>query len=114
MLTSAVFFFIVIFFCYYVFLNLFLMVSLQQFTDFRDKNENPIEKFTEIIDCFKRAWNKYASENDDGMRIKINLITNVLVDLEGELTKGYVKRIESIKKYVLELRLLKYIYMVIN
>ena len=83
------------------------MVSLQQFTDFREKNENPIEKFTEIIDYFKKAWNKHASEKDDGIRIKINLITNVLLDLEGELTIGYIKRIDSIKKYVQDLRLLK-------
>ena len=86
------------------------MVSLQQFTDFRDKNENPIEKFTEILDFFRKAWNKHASERDDGMRIKINLITNVLLDLEGELSTSYKKQIESIKKYVLELRLLKYSY----
>ena len=86
------------------------MVSLQQFTDFRDKNENPIEKFTEILDFFRKAWNKHASERDDGMRIKINLVQNVLLDLEGELTKGYKKQIESIKKYVQELKLIKYTY----
>lgn len=104
---SAIFFFSVVLFCQYVFLNLFLMVSLQQFSDFGQKSENPIEKFTEIVDHFRKAWNKYASSDDDGLRIKINRIANVLNDLEGELSKGYKKRVDDIKKYMLELRLKK-------
>ncbi len=107
LIVSSVFFFTVIFFCFYVFLNLFLMVSLQQFTDFGNKNENPIEKFSEIVDHFRKAWNKYASSEDDGLRIKINRITNVLLELEGDLSRGYKKRIDDIKKYMLELRLKK-------
>ena len=104
---TVIFFFIVIFICFYVFLNLFLTYSIQQFTEFVEKSENPIEKFTEMVDHFKKAWNKYASRDDDGLRIRINLITNVLLEMEGDLSKGYKKRVEDIKKYMLELRLKK-------
>lgn len=47
-----------------IMLNLFILVTLQQYDEFVNKKENPIEKFSELLDNFKKAWNRFSSEND--------------------------------------------------
>lgn len=88
-------------------LNLFLLVTLQQYDDFHRKKTNPIEKFNEIMDDFKKAWNKFSTETDDGFRIKNENMTNFILLLEGELNRKKIKRVDVIKKYIMDLTLLK-------
>lgn len=90
-----------------IMLNLFLLVTLQQYDDFYKKKENPIEKFNDILDAFKKSWNKYSTESDNGYRININQISNFLMELDSEIVTNLPKRIDHVKKYILDLRLLK-------
>lgn len=88
-------------------LNLFLLVTLQQYEDFYRKENNPIEKFSEFLSFFKKSWNKYSTESDNGYRIKNENMTNFLSDLEGDIMRGKNKRVEFLKKYIMDLELLK-------
>ncbi len=89
-----------------IMLNLFTMVTLQQHEDFINKEENPIEKFSDMINSFKVSWNKYSLDSDKGYKMKSNNLYNFFLDLTGDLSKGYVKEKYIIKKYISELNLL--------
>jgi len=95
------------FITYVIMLNLFLLVTLQQYEDFAGKQNNPIEKFSELLNNFKHAWNKYSTESDNGYRIKNENMTNFLMDLEGQIMRNKKKRIDLLKKYIMDLGLLK-------
>ncbi len=89
-----------------IMLNLFLMVTLQQYDDFTTKSYNPIDKFEGFCEEFKSAWNKNSTEKDKGFRIKKNLITNFFSDFSWKkLNFPDTNKLEYIKKYVLELKL---------
>jgi hypothetical protein len=88
-------------------LNLFLLVTLQQYDDFHRKKTNPIEKFNEILDNFKKAWNKFSTESDEGYRIKNDSMTNFILLLEGDFNRNRNKRVDIIKKFIMDLTLLK-------
>lgn len=88
-------------------LNLFLLVTLQQYDDFHSKKTNPIEKFNEILDSFKQYWNVYSFENDNGYRIKNDSMTGFIIELQGDFNKQKNKRVDIIKKYIMDLGLLK-------
>ena len=89
-------------------LNLFLLVTLQQYEDFHRKKTNPIEKFNEILDGFRKAWNPYSSDADNGWRIKNDDMTNFLLAMEGDLNRNKKnKNLDTIKKYIMDLTLLK-------
>ena len=107
--TSFLYMLCMNFVTYVIMLNLFLLVTLQQFEDFDKKTENPIEKYNDMIECFKKAWNKYSSESDKGYRIKITQVSSFIMDLEGELINSIKdkKNLDVIKKYMLDLKLLK-------
>ena len=62
------------FFTNIIMINLFLMVTLQQYDEFTGKKYNPIEKFESFLTDFNNAWNKLSTEEDEGFRIKKNLI----------------------------------------
>jgi hypothetical protein len=89
-------------------LNLFLLVTLQQFEEFDRKKKNPVQNFEILMDSFRNAWNKYSSEKDNGYRIKNSQLTNFILDLEWKKLKfPEHKKIEYIKKFILDLKLLK-------
>jgi hypothetical protein len=89
-----------------IMLNLFLMVTLQQYDDFTTKSYNPIEKFEAFCEEFKSAWNKNSNDKDKGFRIKKILITNFFSDFTWKkLNFPDINKLEYIKKYVLELKL---------
>jgi len=47
--------------CQYIFLNLFILVILQQFEEYHLNPDNPVNKFRETLeDVFKPHWEKYA------------------------------------------------------
>ena len=96
------------FITYTIMLNLFLLVTLQQYDDFHRKKTNPIEKFNEILDGFKKAWNPVSGEQDQGWRIRNDHMTTFLVSLEGDMNKNKKnKNLDTIKKYIMDLNLLK-------
>lgn len=101
------FFFSVIFFCQYIFLSLFLMIAIQKYSDFYEKTENPIEKFNENAEYFKKSWNKYASNQHDGYKMKINHLVSFFLELEGDISKSYERKQNIIHRYILELKLYK-------
>ena len=87
-------------------LNLFLLVTLQQYEDFHRKKTNPIEKFNELLDGFKKAWNPVSSDIDQGLRIKNTDMNKFLLSLEVFLNKNKTKSLDTIKKYIMDLTLL--------
>jgi hypothetical protein len=96
------------FITYTIMLNLFLLVTLQQYEDFHRKKTNPIEKFNEILDGFKKAWNPISNDKDQGWRIKNSDMNTFLSSLEGDLNKNKKnKNLDSNKKYIMDLTLLK-------
>ena len=94
------------FICCVIMLNLFLMVTLQQYDEFTQKTYNPIEKFEGFCEEFRRAWNKYSNPEDKGFRIKKILITNFFMDFTWKkLNFPETNKIEYVKKYVSDLKL---------
>ena len=92
---------------YVIILNLFLLVVLQQFEDFSRKQSNPIEKFNYLLKNFKIAWNKHSNYNDRGFRIKCTKLTEFFREFNSEIMKGKTKNLDFLKKYILDLGLLK-------
>ena len=89
-----------------IMLNLFLMVTLQQYDEFTGKKYNPIEKFESFLNEFNNAWNKYSTPEDKGFRIKKGLVTNFFNDFNWKkMNFPENRKLEHIKKYVTELKL---------
>ena len=89
-----------------IMINLFLMVTLQQYDEFTGKKYNPIEKFESFLAEFNNAWNKYSTPEDKGFRIKKTLVTNFFNDFNWKkLNFPEYRKLEHIKKYVTELKL---------
>lgn len=84
-----------IFMCSVIMLNLFVLVVLQQYDEFHKKEENPIERFTDMLDKFKQSWNAFSTEEDNGERINSIKVTDFLIALEGDLA---LELEEDIKK----------------
>jgi hypothetical protein len=94
------------FFTNIIMINLFLMVTLQQYDEFTGKKYNPIEKFESFLADFNNAWNKYSNDENKGFRIKKNLVTNFFNDFNWKkLNFPEHRKLEHIKKYVSELKL---------
>jgi len=83
--VSILYFVFMIFICSVIMLNLFVLVVLQQYDEYHQKEENPIERFEEMIDSFKKSWNRFTTEDDKGERINMLKITEFLMELEGDL-----------------------------
>ena len=98
---------------YVIMLNLFLLVTLEQYDEFVKKDENPIETFLEILSVFQSCWNNYSTDRDKGFRIKASNISNFFMELvaadiihPGNDEKNQ-SSIDKIKKYEIDLKLLK-------
>jgi hypothetical protein len=87
-------------------LNLFILVTLQQYDEFMAKKENPIEKFQELIIEFKESWNKYCTAADKGYKMKRNHIANFFYDFKWNRC-SYSRNMDEIRKYIMSLELLK-------
>ena len=89
-----------------IMLNLFLMVTLQQYDEFTNKNYNPIEKFESFLIDFNNSWNKFADDEDKGFRIKKIYVTQFFMDFNWKkLNFPEQGKLEHVKKYVTELKL---------
>ena len=89
-----------------ILLNLLLMVILQQYDEFCDKNYNPIDKFNSFLTDFNNAWNKFSTEEDEGFRINKILLTQFFMELNWRKLNFPEKgKLEYIKKYVADLKL---------
>ena len=89
-----------------IMLNLFLMVTLQQYDEFTNKNYNPIEKFESFLIDFNNAWNKFSDDEDEGFRIKKVCVIQFFMEFNWKkLNFPEQGKMESIKKYVTELKL---------
>ena len=89
-----------------IMLNLFLMVTLQQYDEFTNKSYNPIEKFESFLIDFNNAWNKYSTPEDDGFRIKKGLVINFFMDYNWKKLNFPEKgKLEYVKKFVSDLKL---------
>ena len=103
---SYIFFIISNFVNSIIMLNLFLMVTLQQYDEFTNKNYNPIEKFESFLIDFNNAWNKFSDDENQGFRIKIMYVTQFFTEFNWKkLNFPEQGKNEAIKKYVSELRL---------
>ena len=89
-----------------IMLNLFLMVTLQQYDEFTNKNYNPIEKFEIFLNEFNNSWNKFSTYEDKGFRIRKGLIINFFMDYNWKkLNFPEEGKLDYIKKYVTDLKL---------
>ena len=89
-----------------IMINLFLMVTIQQYDEFTGKKYNPIEKFESFLSDFNNAWNKYSTPEDKGFRIKKGLVTNFFMDFNWKkLNFPEFRKTEHIKRYVADLGL---------
>ena len=89
-----------------IMLNLFLMVTLQQYDEFTNKSYNPIEKFESFLIDFNNAWNKYSTPEDKGFRIKKGLVINFFMDYNWKKLNFPEKgKLEYVKKFVSDLKL---------
>ena len=89
-----------------IMLNLFLMVTLQQYDEFTNKNYNPIEKFESFLTEFNNSWNKFTTPEDEGFRIKKGLIINFFMDYNWKKLNFPEKgKLEYVKKFVSDLKL---------
>ena len=89
-----------------IMINLFLMVTIQQYDEFTGKKYNPIEKFESFLTDFNNAWNKYSNPEDNGFRIKKGLVTNFFMDFNWKkLNFPEFRKSEHIKKYIADLKL---------
>ena len=89
-----------------IMLNLFLMVTLQQYDEFTNKNYNPIEKFQIFLTEFNNSWNKFSTYEDKGFRIKKGLIINFFMDYNWKkLNFPEQGKLDYIKKYITDLKL---------
>ena len=88
--------------------NLLLMVTLQKYDEFNDKEYNFIETFNSFLSNFNNSWNKFSTEEDEGFRIKKTLVIQFFMELELNWTKLNFPekgKIEYIKKFVNDLEL---------
>jgi hypothetical protein len=106
-IVAYLFFIISNFFTYVIMMNLFLLVTLQQYDEFYKKEENPIENFNRIVDGFKNSWNIYSNEVDEGYRIKHNQLTDFLMTFNVDFLTKTKESVDRCKKYIMELNLLK-------
>ena len=89
-----------------IMLNLFLMVTLQQYDEFTGKNYNPIEKFESFLTEFNNSWNKFSTPVDKGIRIKQGNVINFFMDFNWKkLNFPERGKLEHIKKFVMDLKL---------
>ena len=89
-----------------IMLNLFLMVTLQQYDEFTSKTYNPIEKFEKFLNEFNNSWNKFSSPDDKGFRIKKGLIISFFMDYNWKKLNFPEKgKLDYIKKYISDLKL---------
>ena len=89
-----------------IMLNLFLMVTLQQYDEFTGKNYNPIEKFEGFLSEFNNSWNKFTTPEDKGIRIKQGMVINFFMDFNWKKLNFPEKgKLEHVKKFVSDLKL---------
>ena len=94
------------FFCAIIILNLFTMVTLQQYDEFTNKKYNPIEKFDIFLTEFNNSWNKFSELEDKGLRIKKSLIINFFMDYNWKkLNFPEQRKLDYVKKYITDLKL---------
>ena len=89
-----------------IMLNLFLMVTLQQYDEFTGKNYNPIEKFEGFLTEFNNSWNKFSTPEDNGIRIKQKSVIHFFMDFNWKKLNFPEKgKLEHVKKFVSDLKL---------
>ena len=89
-----------------IMLNLFLMVTLQQYDEFTGKTYNPIEKFEGFLTEFNNSWNKFSTPEDKGIRIKQGSVILFFMDFNWKKLNFPEKgKIEHVKKFVTNLKL---------
>ena len=89
-----------------IMLNLFLMVTLQQYDEFTNKNYNPIEKFESFLGEFNSSWNKFTTPEDNGIRIKKEFLVNFFMDYNWKKLNFPEKgKLQHVKKFITDLRL---------
>jgi hypothetical protein len=122
--VSIAYFIGMIFMCSVIMLNLFVLVVLQQYDEFHQKEENPIERFGEMLESFKKCWNTKTTEDDKGERIKMVHVTEFLMELEGDLSLNIVDPTkkstkiqeqaikERLKREITDLKFMTYYYII--
>lgn len=97
--VSIAYFIGMIFMCAVIMLNLFILVVLQQYDEFHQKEENPLERFGEMLDLFKKSWNNkdFSTEDDKGERMPMIKISEFLMKLEGDLALEFKDQPKELK-----------------
>ncbi len=109
--VSYLYFILSNFICYVVLVNLFVLIVLQEYYAFRQKGENPVEKFEVMQENICRSWNKYCENFNQGMRITIINFYKFLFDVDWEFSNKLAVDgkldVKSVNKYLFELNIKK-------
>jgi hypothetical protein len=91
-----------------IIINLFILITIQQYNEFAGGNENAIDQFGELLEDFRNAWNKYS---DQGARIRVTNIFNMFDDIRTDLVKSFtgVRSKDKLRRALLDLKLIKYV-----
>jgi hypothetical protein len=102
--VARVYFMLANFIMCVIMVNLFILITIQQYNEFAGGNENPIDQFNEILTDFRNAWHKYSNSSDKGVRIRLSNLVLMLNDLRSEVAKDT----DFTRKILLDLRVLNY------
>ena len=102
-IVTYIFFFAMNFCTNLIMMNLFLLVTLNQYDEFINKTENPIEKFRKITTAFKNSWKLYSSNLDMGHRIKKINLNDFIMTFNIEFLEKVKDSIDNCNKYIFEL-----------
>ena len=68
----------------FVMLNMFIMVILTNFTQYRNNPDNPVLKFNHLLKKFKQSWIKWSAPYG-GMKMQSVVLIDFFQDLPPEL-----------------------------
>lgn len=100
---TIILFIIINFISQFLVVQLFLLVTVQQYEEYNSRTENPVEKFNRISSAFKSSWNMYSG--DKGYKVQINQLAKVFMNINIDILKEKTSTLEKTKKYIMHLKL---------
>ena len=93
--------------CEFIFLNLFILIILQQFEEYHLNPDNPINKFREELEnSFIPVWKKYSARHD-GVEVAENQLLPLFQSMPPPL--GYKDTSHSKKRIAKEITQMNFV-----
>ncbi len=84
-ILGKIYFISYIFFSFFIMINMFVLIVIEQFENFYFNKENPINCFEDITDEFRKIWGLFCVDN--GEKIKHGDVYNFFICLKSPM--GY-------------------------